>query len=456
MVKARIAVALSGGGHRACLWALGVLMYLGDAGRNHDVTSIASVSGGSLANGALGQRLDYRAASKGQVRALVQDVSQLIAGRGTVFGWWGTYVYLTGVVLGFAAVVLIVGQAVADWPSEVDIMGSVEWVVAVAAVLTWLRMLGARGAATARAFEHTLLARDRPKTLDGLHCALDHVLCATDLHAGHHAYFSSSWVCAYQFGHGGNGGLPLRRPMQASAAFPPVFPVVWIKTKPFKFEGGTKRPRYFALTDGGVYDNMADQWAHGLSNRIERWGDLGFREADELVVANASAALAWRGAWALRLPVLGALAALLRDKSVLYDNGTSVRRKELVRRFDEAALAERGLRGALVHIAQSPFDVPDAFKDKTALWPGRAERARAALAALGDDDSARAEWEQVAKDNAAVKTTLVGLSPEVCARLLHHAHVLATVNLHVILDYPLVAPLPNRGVFLGFVSGAGA
>ena len=44
-----LAVAMSGGGHRATLFVLGALMYLVDAGANKYVTSIASVSGGSPA-----------------------------------------------------------------------------------------------------------------------------------------------------------------------------------------------------------------------------------------------------------------------------------------------------------------------------------------------------------------------------------------------------------------------
>jgi hypothetical protein len=54
-----LSVALSGGGHRASLFGLGVLLYLADVGRNNDVTSIASVSGGSITNGYLAQRTLY-------------------------------------------------------------------------------------------------------------------------------------------------------------------------------------------------------------------------------------------------------------------------------------------------------------------------------------------------------------------------------------------------------------
>jgi len=45
-----IAVSLSGGGHRATLFGLGVLIALVDRGLNKRVKQIASVSGGSIVN----------------------------------------------------------------------------------------------------------------------------------------------------------------------------------------------------------------------------------------------------------------------------------------------------------------------------------------------------------------------------------------------------------------------
>jgi hypothetical protein len=51
---ARVAVALSGG-TSCCLVRLGNLMYLVDSGKSRNVTSIASVSGDSLTNGAVAQ-----------------------------------------------------------------------------------------------------------------------------------------------------------------------------------------------------------------------------------------------------------------------------------------------------------------------------------------------------------------------------------------------------------------
>ena len=45
-----IALSLSGGGHRATLFGLGVLLALVDRGLNMRVKQIASVSGGSIVN----------------------------------------------------------------------------------------------------------------------------------------------------------------------------------------------------------------------------------------------------------------------------------------------------------------------------------------------------------------------------------------------------------------------
>src|SRR5829696_7148427 len=75
----QIAVALSGGGHRACVFALGALLYLAEAGMGRQVTSIASVSGGSLANSAIGSRLDFRAANPDDVENAVGAVARRIS-----------------------------------------------------------------------------------------------------------------------------------------------------------------------------------------------------------------------------------------------------------------------------------------------------------------------------------------------------------------------------------------
>jgi hypothetical protein len=119
-----------------------------------------------------------------------------------------------------------------------------------------------------------------------------------------------------------------------------------------------------------------------------------------------------------------------------------------VARFDLAEREKSGLAGALVHIEQSPYVVPNAFQeeDNARRWSDRAERGQAALVALDAAGPGDGEWKEIAMRNAEVPTTLVAFDKKVTAELLHHAYVLAMVNLHVILGYPLLA-MPARERF---------
>jgi predicted acylesterase/phospholipase RssA len=502
-----VAVALSGGGHRACVFALGALLYLHEAGVGGRVTSIASVSGGSLANAAVGSRVDYKEADA-DVEGVVRDVAKRIralpwadrgpgylvfvlalavavavgwwwlpaalgvrvaalvagllvaawlahrgiTGGGTLFGWWGTWAYLLALVL-LAEVVVVGVTQLLDWSLAAELGAIAGGLLIVSWLASW------RGRVAGWAFAHTLFKRGRSTTLEQLSPGLDHVICATDLHAGHHVYFSSRFVCGYGFGLGEPHELPLHVAAQASAAFPGAFPLRSILRSRFDFEPSndpdepdSSGTRALKLVDGGVYDNMADQWAQGLEARARRHPGSSFSEADELVVVSASAGLGWSSLGRLWWPALGELFTLLRDKGVLYDNGNSVRRRELVARFDLAELHPPGLRGALVHIEQSPFKVPASFERQAERWPERARRAshaRERLEASGEPDEPA--WEAIAKDSAAVPTTLVAFSNEVTASLLHHAYVLAMVNLHVILDYPLL-DVPSRQRFTDLIT----
>ena len=504
---ARIAVALSGGGHRACLFALGALLYLADAGLGARVTSIASVSGGSLANAAVGSRLDFTAAAPAAVEGVAGDVARRIAalplaatglvkraylalvlawaaavlvgwwwlpvvlelrvgmlvagvlvlawlirlgvtGGGTVFGWWGTWAYLVALLL-LAEFVVLGSTQLLDW----SLAAELGLIAGGLLVVAWLASL--RGRVAGRAFARTLFENGSSTRLTDLGAALDHVICVTELHGGQHVYFARDFVCGWGFGLGKPGSLPLHVATQASAAFPGAFPLRAIRRSRFAFRasGHPHEPdaswvHTLKLVDGGVYDNMADQWAQGLEHRSDRLAAAGgsFRGADEAVVVSASAGLGWTGLRRLGTPLVGELLTLLREKDVLYDNGNSVRRRELVARFDLAEVRPPGLRGALVHIEQSPYMVPGAFADEAEPCPARAARAAAARAALDASEGDEAAWEAVAQANAAVPTTLVAFTPEVTARLLHHGYVLAMVNLHVILGHPLL-DVPPRARF---------
>ena len=122
----------------------------------------------------------------------------------------------------------------------------------------------------------------------------------------------------------------------------------------------------------------------------------------------------------------------------------SVRREALIARFKLAEQTHRGLRGALVHIPQTPYVTADGFA--SGRDPQRAARARAALDRLGDDDASRREWETIAAENSRVGTVLSALGTKTAAQLIRHGYVLAMVNLHVVLGYPLLA-VPGQDRF---------
>lgn len=448
------AIALSGGGHRASLFALGVLLYLAEAGKSREVTSMASVSGGSLANGVVAQSLDYREAPPAEVEKVVARTARQITHKGTLFAAWVTWAYLVPVVAFGLAVMII--------PWLLPLAGAIKAGIFALGLFVLVVAATFRSWVSAQAFGQALFSPSgSPTKLAEISTSTDHVICATDLHAGEHVYFSGRFVCSYRFGLGVPADLPLHSAVQASAAFPGAFSPAWLRRDRHQFQDPGQpeagRTRLMALVDGGVYDNMGDQWAHGLDNRRRRFASLGpsFQEADELVVVSASAGLAWRSMGRLRLPLLGEVLTLGRDISVLYDNGNSVRRRELIARFDLAAREDNGLQGTLIHITQSPFDVAKAYEPAGAEWPERAGRARAALSLLsheGEDTEDR--WEKVAEANARVKTTLFRIKAEISARLLRHAYVLAMINTHVILGYPL-PDLPDEDRFRAMVRELG-
>jgi predicted acylesterase/phospholipase RssA len=437
-----VSVALSGGGHRAALWGAGVLLYLADAGINRDVTSIASVSGGSITNAYVAQQVNYRRVDGPALEQALRPLIRRLAVEGTV--QWAP---LTKLYLG--ALVAFVGVATGIW--FIAIPTPARAAICTVSALAVLWGLTLRGAVADRVLARQLFSTGhRRSQLSELepHLAgeIDHVFCATDLQSSEHVYFSPRFVYSYRHGLGRTGSLLLSTAVQVSAALPGPFPPRWLRARPFGFEGGEAQTsgrtvRHLVLADGGVYDNMADQWAQGFQARSTRWPRLKqeHHEPLELVVANASAGLEWqRAGWALRVPLLGELLSLLRVKDVLYDNTTTLRRQGMAGRFDRAIREQRGLRGALVHIPQSPFDVAkDCLEpERASRWPDRAERAATVIERLGLQTEG--SWARIAQRSKNLPTVLKGFGAQDSADLLLHAYVLAMCNLHVILGYPLI------------------
>jgi hypothetical protein len=428
----RVGVAISGGGHRAGLFGLGVLLYLVDAGRNRDLASISSVSGGSLTNGFVAQAVDVAEASPESFRTAVAPLARRLARGGTLFPPSAfTLAYL--LLLALVALAGLVGvwflPIAIGWRVAAFVLG----LVLIGVVASW------RGLVCSRAFARTLFSPDgTPTLLEEIQGSIDHVICATDLHAGEHVYFSKRFVCSYRYGWGTPGDLPLHVAVQCSAALPGAFPPRFLPTERHRFSSGGKDAegtRTMVLVDGGVYDNMADQWMVGMRERRKRWPELTteLREPEEIVIVNGSGGLGWTPVRRLRIPFLGEILALLHDKTVLYDNGNSVRRQLAYERF----LSGR-LRGCIVDISQSPLRVADRYARGSGDAADRANEIRSELD--------REAWARVADLDARVGTTLWGFKGDVGARLLRHGYVLAMANLHVILGYPWL-DVPDQQAF---------
>jgi hypothetical protein len=168
----------SGGGHRATLFGLGVLLYLADVGANKDVVAISSVSGGSLTNAFVGLRADYPKQRPDELRNLARELASQIANRGTLFAWWGTWAYLAALIVSALGVVAIWWL---PWHGLVR-LGAFLLVLAVWEVV----VLRARGEICGRAYAATLFRTngERPALSAIARQDIDHVICATHLYAG--------------------------------------------------------------------------------------------------------------------------------------------------------------------------------------------------------------------------------------------------------------------------------
>jgi hypothetical protein len=451
-MRQHIGVAISGGGHRATLWGLGPLLYLVDAGKHREIAAISSVSGGSITNGVVAHEMDLPATDPADFDDKVAGLVRHVAGTGLFF--WGPatngYVVslLAGAGVGLAGLIagiVLLGVDGLSWRSGLTLIASI---VVLALAARWFQR---RSDVVDRALARTHFTRDgRATALAAVARSVDHVICATELQSGRHFYLSPRFLYSYEFGVGSPAGMNLSTAVQASACLPGAFSPRRLPTGRHGFTRRDARPvpAEMLLTDGGVYDNMADQWPGGLPDRLERLPGLPVaqRDIDEIVVVNGSSPLPWTPMRRARLVLAGELATVSRVNSVMYQVTTARRRAALVSDWNHAARAGRGQRGSLVHIAQTPYAVADFHRRDADAWPDRAARAGAVLDLLGDDEAARAAWQARAKASRDVATVLRKLGADTTLGLLEHSYVLAMCNLHVLLGYPLL-PLPGRERF---------
>jgi hypothetical protein len=444
-------IAISGGGHRASLFGLGALLYLADSGLNADVTSMASVSGGSLTNGFVGAHLDYPSVSGPQFGDAVKPLVKRCAVQGTVQWAPEAVAMLAGIVAGLALAVAAWFLPVPKW---------LQLLLFLAGLLLALELTQARSVIADRIFRRLLFRTPdgRSIRLKDLNASMTHVLCATEVQSKVHAYFSRAFAYSYAYGTStGAGDLQLSTAVQASACFPGGFPARSLSAAKLGFTARDRGTLW--LVDGGVYDNMGEQWAQRFAGRMADDHDLAAvagTAPENLLVVNASAREGWSTAPVLmRVPLLGELLTLLREKGILYQVGTTNRRFGLIRQFDTVRLAQglpagpqrdtllksAGLNGALTHIATDPRWTSTVTMSSPSEQAACAE-VTAKLAAFADQS-----WiDEVHQRCPKVPTTLAKVGRTNGAALLWLGYVLTMANLHVFFGAPLY-DLPTRQRF---------
>ena len=137
-----VGVALSGGGYRASLFALGALMYLHDAcaqpgTRQRRIAAITSVSGGSVTNAALGHGMSLDEDGRDKIDYVAKTLVRHTVREGSMFAGWAVLYYLLLLPvagLGFLALA---------WLAFDHVTWAVLWRSALIPVITGLVVLGA-------------------------------------------------------------------------------------------------------------------------------------------------------------------------------------------------------------------------------------------------------------------------------------------------------------------------
>src|SRR3954470_10513057 len=182
-----IGVALSGGGHRATVFGLGVLLALVDQGLNNRVVSISSVSGGSIANGIAMIGPDFGTVGPAEFEAHIAGPLSAISDRGILLGGApATRNYVRMLIGSIGALVVLwivfVVAAIGHW----WVLAAVALALSIVGGLVAWHLFRDRSRHTQRAIDAELLG-NKQTTLGSLHStprSVHHVLCTTELQTG--------------------------------------------------------------------------------------------------------------------------------------------------------------------------------------------------------------------------------------------------------------------------------
>ncbi|MGI9646589.1 MAG: hypothetical protein ACR2O6_14885, partial [Ilumatobacteraceae bacterium] len=476
---------------------------------------ISSVSGGSITNAAFGLKLDIASSDPGAVDARAVGLAHYFAGvpkwwvrglfaalatllvsvvlaiwfddfaldwliaaaigsvvagviglgsKDLLFGWWTTWFYVGIAVTGIAAIVYLFAEGQPWWATLGIVLFGVLLLLRPRAVqFAYSRYLKSINDHSAPTLADLGVAGGDPER------NVIQVICATELSGANFLYLGTGFAGNDDLGVSDAPSTSVAAAAQASSNLPGAFPARFLRasklgfTEPARRGQPVKKRGLVAVTDGGVYENMGSQWFVGLDNRIANYRKAGpvgstvvagWPLPDIVCVANASGLGGTVKTGSSMIPLLGELLSLLRVKTVLYEQTTSSRRRELVDRFDRHDPA-----GTLIHIKSTPLSIvffalglehppPPAPPDPRRV---RAEAAKPKIDAVEQAfkaDTGR-DFRDLARDNAGVATALWPLGVDAMADVIWHAYLQTSINMHILHGTRL--RLPPRAEFVGLV-----
>ena len=277
-----IGLALSGGGYRATLFALGSLWRLNDAGILGKLDRITSVSGGAILAGILAHRWKELRFTNGRANnfaEVIAEPTQAFCGK-TIDVWAG----LAGL--------LVPRKTAGDFLA-----------------LCYKNLL----------FGNATL-KNLPVT-DGNKIP-KFIFYATNMQTGRSFRFRQDFIADYLLGKSYTTNVPLATVVAASSAFPPIFspivlktdPAAWSEAKNENLPNLTALRSRIVLADGGVYDNM------GLETLVNK--------VDITLVCDAGAPFKIQAK-----PFEDYIFQLGRVRDILIDQTRALRKRQLIADF---------------------------------------------------------------------------------------------------------------------------
>ncbi len=356
-------VSLSGGGHRATLFALGALLAVSECNDSYRVAWVSSVSGGSVANGVLLRAGGLAGPSPDRFARVVLDRLKRLDRLRAPFNNVRSLVALLVWLLVVAALLALVVWA-RPWTG-------LRLALLVALLLLLSITIRQRGRILEWALDDMWL-RDRgvPTTFLGWgadaerDAALDDgpeipIFCSTDLLSLGPQFIGPSFLVSddqlWTLRR-----ISLIRALRTSASFPGLLPPVWTRLRalagdPAALVNGRRfgsagrdvrrrPPRWGLLTDGGVYNNLGTHWGTRgrLSDQDGRVLPRRLRQpVDQHLVVDAGRDESRASPITFAIPFVGALRSLLQVPRASHSSALRAHRSEIA---DSTWLTRSGRR----------------------------------------------------------------------------------------------------------------